>query len=206
MTSATLGRPDPHDGAESLFHDGHLDAFGLFSYAEGLLSTDEETQARGHLAGCARCRQAVAAEQTLTVSLRRVDLPAPVGMAERVRHAILVRRRQARSYRLWWAAAVTLLLASGLQWLLAGVPPGSLVTSLVSGLVWLPQGLVELGRSVTDGSLLEAIADGAAGVATVVSASPVTLGAVSASLLLVAAAVNLVLLYSARRLLVEVRR
>lgn len=205
MTNLPPGHARNDDIEEDVFLDGHLAAFGLFSFAERLLSPHEEEEARTHLDGCALCRQALSAEQSLTVSLRQVELSPPVDVAESVRATLVGRRREARSYRLWWAAAIALLVASGVQWVVGSSPAG-MVTAVVRALLLVPESLASLAESATDGTLLSAIADFLQEFATVVGASPAALVAVTASFLLVAAAMNLTILYGARRLLVEVRR
>jgi len=106
--------------------DPHMDAT-LNEYVDGTLGVAERAAAEAHLAGCARCREAVAQLRALVAGAR--GLPQAIEPARDLWASIerrIVQRTTWSMRRVWWrgalAAAAMLVLALGLYRLL---PPSA---------------------------------------------------------------------------------
>jgi hypothetical protein len=99
----------------------HPDDTRLDAYVEDLLDAHERADVDAHLAGCARCRDEIAALRTLLERMRALprsidpgaDLRPAIRAARDERRLADERRRWARSLRVPLAAAAVLLVALG---------------------------------------------------------------------------------------------
>lgn len=188
-----------------LLPDGHLTTQSLFAYCEELLSDEEQRRTRAHLDSCLRCRTALSQEQVLTVSLRQLELAAAPDVSLAVGLTLRADRALLRSRRVWWLAAVALLVVSGAGWLTAGLSASQVAGVMLDALVLLPQRLLSLAQGLGDGSLLRSAGGAFEGFGQALAGSPAALLAVVACFLLVVTAINYTLWFGVRRLL-EVKR
>jgi anti-sigma factor RsiW len=184
----------------------HLQAFTLFELSEGLLSSEEEAEARRHLEECPDCRVRLSEEQGLTVSLRSLELPVPADVSAEVGRSLKALRAEVRHRRHWWLAAVLLLVASAAQWLATGLSPAQTITTVVDGIAFLPERLSGLAHAITSGALADQALDLGGGLARMVASSPASIALVATCFLVVMTALAFMFWFGAQRLWLEVRR